>query len=78
MTTADIREQLHEQIDRLPDDVVERIAEFTLFLMVRRHITPSYADWDQNEWQAFALQQFVREDDDVEYSLDDAEEVYHP
>ncbi len=78
MTTTDIREQLHKEIDRLPDEVVEQIADFTLFVMVRRHISPLYVDWDGGEWQSFALEQFVREDDEVEYSLEDAEETYHP
>jgi hypothetical protein len=77
MTTTDLREQLHQQIDSLPDEVVEQIADFTVFVMVRRHIIPLYTDWNENEWQAFALEQFVREDDEVEYTLDDAEEVYH-
>ncbi len=31
MTTLTIRERLYEQIDNLPDDVVEQIADFTLF-----------------------------------------------
>lgn len=78
MTTTDIRDQLHQEIDRLPDEVVEQIADFTLFIMVRRHISPLYVDWDRSEWQTFALEQFVREDDEVEYSLEDAEETYHP
>ena len=36
MTTVTIREQLHKQIDNLPDDAVERIADFTLFVTARR------------------------------------------
>lgn len=78
MTTIDIREQLHKQIDHLPDEIVEEIADFTLFVMARRRITPTYADWNQNQWQAFALKQLFREDDEVEYSLEDAQEIYHP
>jgi len=45
MTTVTIREQLYKQIDNLPDDVVEQIADFTLFVMARRQISPSYVDW---------------------------------
>jgi hypothetical protein len=78
MSNATIREQLCKQIDNLPDDVVEQVADFTLFLMARRQISPSYADWKSNEWQGFALGQLFREDDDVEYSLEDAQEIYSP
>jgi hypothetical protein len=77
MTDATLREQLCKQIDDLPDDVVEQVADFTLFLMARRQISPSYADWKSDEWQDFALGQIFREDDDVEYSLEDAQEIYH-
>ena len=49
MTIAITREQLHKQIDALPDDVVEQIADFTLFLMTRRQIKPAYAEWDKNQ-----------------------------
>ena len=78
MATVTIREQLHKQIDNLPDDVVEQIADFTLFVMARRRITPGHVDWDSNQWQDFALGQLYREDDEVEYSLKDAQEIYHP
>lgn len=73
-----IREQLHKQIDNLPDEVVEQIADFTLFVMSRRQIDPLYTDWDHGQWSTLALAQFFREDDDVEYTLQDAQEVYHP
>ncbi|RME78145.1 MAG: hypothetical protein D6784_02830 [Chloroflexi bacterium] len=77
MTAQSIREQLHQQIDKLPDDIVQQIADFTFFVMARRGISLPYADWDSNQWQDFVLEQFFREED-VEYSLDDAEEIYHP
>ncbi|MCB0163073.1 MAG: hypothetical protein KDI79_02530 [Anaerolineae bacterium] len=73
-----IREQLHDQIDNLPDDIVQQIADFTLFVMTRRNLTPAYTDWQSSEWQDFVLSQFFREEDEVEYSLEDAQEVYHP
>ncbi|HFD38617.1 MAG TPA: hypothetical protein ENJ31_02020 [Anaerolineae bacterium] len=69
MTTVAIREQLHRQIDQLPDDVVEQVADFTLFVMARRRLVPDYADWDDAQWRDFALGQLYREDDEVEYSL---------
>lgn len=78
MATTDIREQLRKQIDRLPDEVVEQIADFTLFVMARRQLSPEYADWDHDQWPTFTLQQFFREDDEVEYTLEDAQEIYHP
>jgi len=78
MTTVTIREQLCRQIDSLPDDIVEQIADFTLFIMARRQIAPSYADWSNDQWQDFTLGQFFREDDEVEYSLKDAQEIYKP
>lgn len=77
MGTTVTREQLHQQIDALPDDVVEQIAEFTLFMMAKRRISPVYDEWGAKEWKNFALEQFFREDDDVEYSLEDAQEIYH-
>ena len=78
MVKIDIRDKLHKQIDKLPDEVVEQIADFTLFIMTRRRIPSNYADWDNNQWQTFALEQFFREDDEVEYSLNEAKEIYRP
>jgi len=73
-----VREQLYRQIDNLPDDIVEQIADFALFVMARRQIAPDYAEWGSNQWQNFALEQLFREDDEIEYSLDDAQEIYKP
>ena len=78
MATKNIREQLYEQIARLPDEVVKQIADFTLFVMAQRKISPVYAEWDHNQWQAFTLEQFLREDDEVEYTLEDVQDIYHP
>jgi len=78
MATVTIREQLYRQIDSLPDDVVEQIADFALFVMARRQMTPSYVEWGSNQWQDFALGQLFREDDEIEYSLEDAQEIYRP
>jgi hypothetical protein len=78
MTTITIREQLHQQIDNLPDDVVQQIADFTLFMIAKRKLSSAYVDWNDSEWQNLVLGQFFREDDEVEYSLEDAQEVYHP
>jgi hypothetical protein len=72
------REQLHHQIDALPDDIVEQIADFALFVMARRQFNKRYTDWSNQEWQAFALEQLLRDGDEVEYTLDDAKEIYKP
>lgn len=77
MKTMTVREQLHQQIDNLPDDIVQQIADFALFVMARRNISSNYVDWNSDQWQAFVLEQFFREEDEVEYSLEDAQEVYH-
>jgi hypothetical protein len=80
MITMATREQLYKQIDNLPDDIVEQIANFTLFVMARRQITPDYMDWNSDQWQDFALGQLYHEADEVEveYSLKDAREIYRP
>lgn len=78
MATTTMREQLYRQLDKLPDDVVAQIAEFTLFVMARKQIAANYAQWSQGQWESFALEQLFREDDEVTYALDDAEEIYQP
>jgi len=83
MSAALIRNRLHEQIDHLPDELVEQVANFALFLLAKQKIAPSYEDWNNHQWQEFALQQFFRAEDgdehnEVEYSIKDAREVYHP
>ena len=77
MTTVSVREQLHKYIDSLPDDIVQQISDFVLFVMARRSISSTYVDWNNDQWQEFVLEQFFREEDEVEYTLEDAQEVYH-
>lgn len=72
------RDQLHKQIDLLPDELVEQIADFALFLLAKRKAAPHYEDWSEQQWQNFSLEQFFREDDDVTYTIADAKEVYRP
>jgi len=76
MTTIVLREQLRRQIEVLPDDVLVEIADFAAFVLTRRQGAASYAEWSEHDWQKFALGQFLRESDDVEYTLADAEEIY--
>jgi hypothetical protein len=82
MNSLSIRHRLHEQIDRLPDELVQQVADFALFLNAKQQIMPRYENWSEEMWQEFSLQQFFRTDDepadDVVYSLNDAREVYHP
>jgi hypothetical protein len=46
--------------------------------MARRQFNKRYTDWSNQEWQAFALEQLLRDGDEVEYTLDDAKEIYKP
>lgn len=78
MTNMISCEQLNKQINSLPDDIVQQIADFTFFVMARREIAPLYTEWKGSQWQDFSLEQFFREEDEVEYTLKDAQEIYHP
>ncbi len=48
----------------------------TLFVMARKKLSPAYTEWERNQWQSFALEQLFGEEDEVTYSLDDAQEVF--
>jgi len=74
--SATIREQLHKQIDQLPDRVVEQIANFIQLVATEQNNFPEYANWKSKDWQEFSLQQFFRDNDEVEYTLEDVQEVY--
>ena len=76
MIASSMRDQLHRQLDTLPDDLLAEIADFAAFILARRQGTSTYADWLEGDWRQFALGQFLRETDDVEYTLADAEEIY--
>ena len=41
-------------------------------------IISEYTDWQSTQWQDFALTQLFGEDDEIEYSLEDAQEIYQP
>ena len=71
------REQLHQQIDSLPDHIVEQIASLILSITTQQKIGVSeYTDWQSTQWQDFSLTQLFGEDDEIEYSLEDAQEIY--
>ena len=78
MGTNALRDFLHDQIDGLPSDVLAEVADFTAFVLARRRNGNQYADWSSADWRAFALEQLQRDggEEEVEYSLDDAREVY--
>lgn len=64
------REQLHQQIDNLPDHIVEQIASLILSITTQQKIGVSeYTDWQSTQWQDFSLMQLFCEDDEIEYSL---------
>lgn len=72
--TASTREELRRQLDRLPDEIVQEVADFVAFILARRGQV-NYEDWTEQEWRTLSATQFLKEADDVEYSLDDAEEI---
>jgi hypothetical protein len=47
-----------------------------LVIIHRRRTSSNHADWDNNQWQTFALEQFFREDDEVELSFNPANFQY--
>ena len=69
------REKLHQQIDNLPDSIVELIDKFTQILIDKQE-TSGYCDLESGQWQEFSLAKFFSEDDEIEYFLEDAREVY--
>ncbi len=78
MTATTVRDRLHQQIDILPDDVVQQVADFMFFVMNRRQTGDEVYDWSEDDWRTFASEQFFREEDKVTYTLEDAKEIYHP
>jgi hypothetical protein len=76
--SATIREELHQQIDRLPDHIVEKIANFTQLIATEPNNILEYTNWQDEDWQKFSLEQFFKEEDEIEYFLIDAQEIYQP
>jgi len=68
------REQLHRQIDQLPDRTLEQIARFIQSVETEHPDFPEYANW-KGKLRSFSIQQFSRDQDEVEYSIEDAQEV---
>ena len=75
--SATIREELHQQIDQLPDHIVEKIANFTRLISTELNNISEYTNWQDEDWQKLSLEQFFKDsDDEIEYSLTDAQEIY--
>ncbi len=45
------RQQLHQQIDKLPDHMGEQIARFTLLITTGKNNILEYTNWQDQEWQ---------------------------
>jgi len=76
MTTNQLRKQMQQQIEKLPENVLREVADFMAFILARRRYEDEITDWVEETWQQMAVEQFFRESDDVEYTIDDAIEVY--
>ena len=71
-----LRKKMHQQIDNLPADILQEVADFMSFVVERR-FREKIEDWDDETWQKMALEQFFRDDEgEVVYTLEDAVEVY--
>jgi len=78
MSAMALRELLQQQIATAPDELLPEISDFIAFVTTRRQGV-IYVDWSVEEWRDFTLAQFMRDtDDDVDYSFEDAKEVFHP
>ncbi len=51
-------EKLHQQIDQLPDHIVEQIANFTSSIITQQSNIPECSNWEDKDWQEFSLQIF--------------------
>lgn len=76
MTGKTLRQQLQQQIEFLPDDLVREIADFITVVLARYTSAGTLYDGEEIGWQYFAVQSFFREPDEVTYILADAIEVY--
>ena len=58
MSASQLRAQMQQQINTLPEDILREVADFMAFILSRRQID----DWDDEIWQQMALEQFFREE----------------
>ncbi|NCR80385.1 MAG: hypothetical protein GPI90_10070, partial [Microcystis aeruginosa K13-05] len=52
------------------------IANFTRLISPEPNNISEYTNWQDEDWQKFSLEQFFKEEDEIEYSLADAQEIY--
>ncbi len=76
MNTSIIRRELHKQIEHLPEDILVQVADFASFVISKRKVKPVYDEWSDEEWQEFSLSHFFAEDDEMSYTLEDAQEIF--
>jgi hypothetical protein len=67
------REKLHQKVDQLSESQLEILAKMADW--VERNSAQAYEDWSDHDWRSLALQ-FLWEEEEVEYSIADAKEVY--
>ena len=78
MTIQTLRKQLHYQIDEWPEDILKEVVDFAAFVLARRRYDVDFSEWTEQDWQHFTLDQLFRDGDgEVQYTLDDAQEIYH-
>lgn len=77
MTSVSLCERLHQQSEKLPNKLPTEVTEPTTAVAAQWQQSVSYIDWQEAEWQEFALAQFMRDDDEVEYFFSDAQGVFH-
>ena len=68
MVTVTYREQLQKQINTLPDDIVQQIADFTSFVIARRKITSVHDEHNNNnvDGQNLAQNQLLHDENDFD------------
>jgi len=68
-----LKTELHQKIDHFTEKQLELLAKIACF--IEQNDLKEYEDWTDQEWQKLALQS-LWDDDEVEYTLADAKEVY--
>jgi len=72
----DLRKELRQKIDHLSDEQIELFTKIVQFVEQKDlNNLREYEDWTDQEWHKLALQA-LWDDDDVEYTLADAKEIY--
>lgn len=73
---VDLRTELRQKIDHLSDEQLELFTKIVQFVEQKDlNNLREYEDWTDQEWHKLALQA-LWDDDEVEYTLADAKEIY--